>query len=134
MSPEVRPALFAIHSFFQKFIEAPQGCGTERCTCDFSEESRGTRLPPSVRFTSIYSRQDGIVDWRCATTENGDCYEVDGLHTDLVVNVEVYRILSHVLAGYPREMVKLRCMAAAAADIKNGNIVPTLTAADTITQ
>ena len=48
VSPEVRPALFAIHSFFQKFIEAPQGCGTERCTCDFSEESRGTRLPTSV--------------------------------------------------------------------------------------
>ena len=102
VTPEVRPALFAIHTFFQKFIEAPQGCGTERCTCDFSEESRGTRLPSSVRFTSIYSRHDGVVDWRFATTENGDCYEVEGLHTDLVVNVEVYRILSNVLAGYPR--------------------------------
>jgi len=35
-------------------------------------------------------------------------------------NVEVYRILSSVLAGYPREIVKLRCMAAVASDIKNG--------------
>jgi pimeloyl-ACP methyl ester carboxylesterase len=125
VSPEVRPALFAIHSFFQKFIEAPQGCGTELCTCGFSEESRGTRLPSSVRFTSIYSRHDGVVDWRFATTENGDCYEVEGLHTDLVVNVEVYRILSNVLAGYPHEIVKLRCMAAAAADIKNGTTTAT---------
>jgi hypothetical protein len=134
VSPEVRPALFAIHSFFQKFIEAPQGCGTELCACKFSEESRGTRLPSSVRFTSIYSRHDGVVDWKFATTENGDCYEVDGLHTDLVVNVEVYRILSNVLAGYPHEVVKLRCMAAAAADIKNGTTATTLASADGLTQ
>jgi triacylglycerol lipase len=119
VTPEVRPALFAIHSFFQKFIEAPQGCGTERCTCAFSAEASGTPLPRGVRFTSIYSRQDGIVDWRFATTENGDSYEVDGLHTDLVVNVEVYRILSNVLAGYPHEIVKLRSMASEASDIKN---------------
>ncbi len=120
VTPEVRPALFAIHSFFQKFIETQQGCGTERCTCDFSKESHGAPLPRGVRFTSIYSRQDGVVDWTFATTANGDNYEVDGLHTDLVVNVEVYRILSNLLAGYPREIVKLRCLAAAASDIKNG--------------
>jgi triacylglycerol lipase len=119
VTPEVRPTLFAIHSFFQRFIEAPQDCGTERCACDFSKETLGTRLPSGVRFTSIYSRQDGIVDWRFAATENGDNYEVDGLHTDLVVNVEVYRILSNVLAGYPREIVKFRSMAAEASDIKN---------------
>jgi triacylglycerol lipase len=120
VAPEIRPTLFAIHSFFQKFIEAPQGCGTERCACDFSKEIHGAQLTPGVRFTSIYSRHDGIVDWRFATTDNGDCYEVDGLHTDLVVNVEVYRILSNVLAGHPREIVKLRSMAAAASDIKSG--------------
>jgi pimeloyl-ACP methyl ester carboxylesterase len=121
VTPEVRPALFAIHSFFQKFIETPQGCGTELCKCSFSKETHGEQLPPGVRLTSIYSRHDGIVDWRFSTTENGDSYEVDGLHTDLVVNVEVYRILSNVLAGYPREIVKLRSMASAASDIKNGN-------------
>ncbi|HXN11823.1 MAG TPA: alpha/beta fold hydrolase, partial [Candidatus Acidoferrales bacterium] len=120
VAPDVRPTLFAVHSFFQKFIEAPQGCGTELCTCDFSKEAFGAELPTTVRFTSIYSRHDGIVDWRFATSEDGDCYEVDGLHTDLVVNVEVYRILSNVLAGYPHEVVKLRAMAAAVSDIKDG--------------
>jgi triacylglycerol lipase len=132
VAPEVRPALFAVHSFFQKFIEAPQGCGTELCACDFSIEAYGAELPPGVRFTSIYSRHDGIVDWRFATTENGDCYEVDGLHTDLVVNVEVYRILSNVLAGYPYEVVKLRSMAAVAADIKDGKIAATRTQAEAL--
>ena len=130
VTPEVRPALFAIHSFFQKFIETPEGCGTERCTCNFSKETHGEQLPRGVRLTSIYSRHDGIVDWRFSTTENGDSYEVDGLHTDLVVNVEVYRILSNVLAGYPREIVKLRCMAAAASDIKSGKTAATRTPAD----
>lgn len=130
VTPEVRPALFAIHSLCQKFIEVPQDCGTERCACNFAKETHGAKLPSGVRFTSIYSRHDGIVDWRFATTENGDSYEVDGLHTDLVVNVEVYRILSNVLAGYPREIVKLRSMAAAAADIKNGKTATARTAAD----
>ena len=132
VKPEVRPALFAIHSFFQRFIERPQGCGTERCTCGFSKEAHGLQLPPAVRFTSIYSRQDGIVDWQFATTENGDSYEVDGLHTDLVVNVEVYRILSNVLAGYPREIVKLRCMASAASDIKDGKTATAPTPSDVL--
>ncbi len=132
VTPEVRPALFAIHSFFQKFIETPQGCGTELCTCSFSKETHGEQLPHGVRLTSIYSRHDGIVDWRFSTTENGDSYEVDGLHTDLVVNVEVYRILSNVLAGYPREIVKLRSMAGAASDIKNGKTAAAQTPADAL--
>jgi triacylglycerol lipase len=132
VEPEVRPALFAIHSFFQRFIETPQGCGTELCTCNFSKEAYGTRLPRGVRFTSIYSRHDGIVDWRFATTENGDSYEVDGLHTDLVVNVEVYRILSNVLAGCPREIVKLRSVADAASCIKSGKTTAPRAPADAI--
>jgi triacylglycerol lipase len=132
VAPDVRPTLFAVHSFFQKFIEAPQGCGTELCTCDFSKEAFGAELPTTVRFTSIYSRHDGIVDWRFATSEDGDCYEVDGLHTDLVVNVEVYRILSNVLAGYSHEVVKLRAMAAAVSDIKDGEVAATRTSADTL--
>ena len=122
VNPELRPALFAIHSFFQKFIETQQDCGTERCTCSFSTEALGAQLPSSVRFTSIYSRHDGVVDWRFATAANGDSYEVDGLHTDLVVNVEVYRILSNLLAGYPREIVKLRTIAAAASAFKNAKL------------
>jgi triacylglycerol lipase len=132
VNPEVRPTLFAIHSFFQRFIEAPQGCGTELCTCSFSKEAHGTQLPSGVRFTSIYSRQDGIVDWKFATTENGDSYEVDGLHTDLVVNVEVYRILSNVLAGYPREVVQMRSLAAAASAIKSGETSATQVPADAV--
>jgi triacylglycerol lipase len=120
VQPEVRPALFAIHSFFQSFIEAPEGCGTEQCSCAFSEEALGAPLPAGVRFTSIYSRRDGIVDWKYSTTDHGETYEVGGLHTDLVVNVEVYRILSNLLAGYPREVVKMRSIEAAAAAIRNG--------------
>jgi triacylglycerol lipase len=120
VQPGVRPALFAIHSFFQTFIETPEGCGTEQCSCAFSEEAIGAPLPAGVRFTSIYSRRDGIVDWEYATTEHGENYEVGGLHTDLVVNVEVYRILSNLLAGYSSEVVKMRSMAVAAAAIRNG--------------
>src|SRR5258708_33824643 len=49
--PEVRPALFAIHSFFQKIIEAPQGWGTDQCTCNFSIEPGGYTSPPAITLT-----------------------------------------------------------------------------------
>ena len=120
VDPEVRPALFAIHSFVRSFIETPPACGTEQCTCVFSRGAFGAQLLPGVRFTSIYSRHDGIVDWKSAAAEHGENYEVEGLHTDLVVNVEVYRILGNVLAGYPLEVVKMSDVSDTASAIGNG--------------
>jgi triacylglycerol lipase len=58
-------------------------------------------VPESVRVTSIYSRQDAVVDWR-ACREAGPqtvAHEVHGTHTGLAWNAEVYRLLGHALAS-----------------------------------
>lgn len=56
--------------------------------------------PLSVPNTAIYSRTDGIVDWRCCfdPAASGDNFEVTGPHTTMAGNAEVRRILLERLA------------------------------------
>jgi pimeloyl-ACP methyl ester carboxylesterase len=58
-------------------------------------------LPESVRLTSIYSREDAVVDYRSCLDEdpNANCIEVRGTHVGLAWNAAVYRHLGRVLAS-----------------------------------
>lgn len=58
-------------------------------------------LPRSGRLTSIYTRRDGVVDWRaCIDTDpRAKAIEVDGTHCGLGWNVEVYQALARLLAS-----------------------------------
>ncbi len=59
------------------------------------------RVPPPVPCTAIYSKSDGIVDWRCAMEDpapNTENVEVRGSHTGLGVNVQVLRVIAERLA------------------------------------
>ena len=59
------------------------------------------RLPEQVRLTSIYTREDAVVDYRSCLDEdpNAACYEVRGTHVGLAWNAGVYRLLGRVLAS-----------------------------------
>jgi triacylglycerol lipase len=69
-------------------------CYTEDCTCEFVSSLKA-EFPASVAQTAIYTRSDGIVDWRFCVTGDPqvDC-EVAGTHVGLVFNPAVYRILA----------------------------------------
>jgi pimeloyl-ACP methyl ester carboxylesterase len=59
------------------------------------------RQAPPVPCTSIYSKTDGIVAWRCCLEEpadNTENVEVSGSHFGLVYNLEVLRAIAHRLA------------------------------------
>lgn len=74
-------------------------CYTPKCTCDFIKSLR-CEIPQSVMQTAIYTRDDGIVDWKyCVTDEPGDDFEVPGTHIGLVFNSSVYRIIAERLAA-----------------------------------
>ena len=74
------------------------GCYTGQCTCDFVGSLR-TDFPGTVRETAIYSKNDGVVDWRfCCTGEDGKDFEVAGTHLGMAFNPEVYRIVANRLA------------------------------------
>jgi hypothetical protein len=74
-------------------------CYTGACTCRFLE-SLVLKLPRSVRRTAVYTRSDGIVDWKvCRTGRRANDFEVTGTHIGLVFNPIVYDLVARRLAG-----------------------------------
>lgn len=74
-------------------------CYTARCTCNFLESLMG-KFPRSVRQTAIYSKSDGIMDWRaCRTGNPGVDVEVSSTHMGLVCSPLVYKVVAERLAG-----------------------------------
>lgn len=74
-------------------------CYTARCTCEFFESLRGN-FPKSVRQTAIYTKKDGILDWRVCQTGDPDVdVEVSATHIGMVFSPLVYSIVAHRLAG-----------------------------------
>ena len=72
-------------------------CFTGRCTCDFLHSLRG-QLPAGVLETAIYTRSDGIVDWRyCRNDDPETDFEVPGTHLGLVFNSDAYRVIAQRL-------------------------------------
>ena len=61
--------------------------------------SVGETPPPSVVRTAIYTKSDGIIDWRCCLDEDEQLnIEVKGTHAGLAFNPSVYRIVARLLA------------------------------------
>jgi hypothetical protein len=51
-----------------------------------------------VRFTSIYTKGDGVVRWERAIVDEADCVEVTGSHIGLLANRKAYRVIADALA------------------------------------
>jgi len=92
----------------RKRIQAEHGsnvlpeCYTGHCTCNFIDSLRRD-TPASVAVTAVYTRSDGVVDWRYCVTGNpeADC-EVPGTHMGLAFNPSVYTIIGERLARVRR--------------------------------
>jgi pimeloyl-ACP methyl ester carboxylesterase len=52
---------------------------------------------PAVPVTSIYTRSDGVVNWKACLRDDVEVLEVSGSHGGLGVNAEVYRHLARLL-------------------------------------
>jgi pimeloyl-ACP methyl ester carboxylesterase len=57
-------------------------------------------LPAGVRCSSIYSREDAVIDWRTSLVAGpaAAAYRVGGTHVGLAWNAAVYRLLGRLLA------------------------------------
>jgi pimeloyl-ACP methyl ester carboxylesterase len=74
-------------------------CYTGGCTCNFLE-SLMRRIPKGVRQTAVFTKMDGIVDWRvCRTGDPSADFEVSATHIGMVFNPLVYSLVAHRLAG-----------------------------------
>jgi triacylglycerol lipase len=73
-------------------------CYTGRCTCNFIDSLR-REVPDEMMQTAIYTRHDGIVDWRYCMTENPEVdFEIPGTHVGMAFNPLAYTIVADRLA------------------------------------
>lgn len=73
------------------------GCTFGRCCEDVRAQAAGP-FPEDVGFTAIYSRSDGVVDWRACLDPAARHVEVGSSHCGMAVNPEVYRVIADTLA------------------------------------
>lgn len=75
-----------------------QACADGECCVSFRRDLLA-ELPPAVKATAIYSRYDGVVDWRACLDPDAEHVEVTSSHCGMAVNAEVYRVLERVLVA-----------------------------------
>lgn len=73
-------------------------CLSEECRCTFTR-AYSAPFPESVRLTSIYSEDDGVVRWQSCVVPYADNVRVTGTHVGLAFNAEAYRAIARALAA-----------------------------------
>ena len=73
-------------------------CLTPDCTCAFARDFAAPLPTDRVRFTSVYSKGDGIVRWPGSIIAGAACVEVTGSHVGLIFNRKAYRAIAEALA------------------------------------
>jgi pimeloyl-ACP methyl ester carboxylesterase len=99
------------------------GCRDGHC-CTAIGDDVSAPLAPHVRAFAVYSRSDGIVDWRACIDPHAEAVEVESSHCGMSVHPQVYALLARVLDGAPaaakakrgaeRQRPRARCSAAEA--------------------
>lgn len=79
-------------------------CLRGECCRRFREEFRAD-VPPEVGYTAIYSKTDGIVNWRACLDPCADKVEVRASHLGMALNAEVFAEVGHALASFKDEHV-----------------------------
>jgi pimeloyl-ACP methyl ester carboxylesterase len=112
-SPHVDP--LAIHPLVRLQVEAvsrlgslgapglfKRSCLDGDCCATFWEDLAGD-LPAEVGFTVVYSRSDGIVDWRACLDPCADEHvEVKASHCGMAMHPEVWRAIADSLERFAR--------------------------------
>ena len=57
-------------------------------------------VPDEVGFLSVYSRSDGIVDWRACLDPSAEHVEIRSSHCGMAVNADAYRAIADALAAF----------------------------------
>ena len=65
-----------------------------------SREPSAPPFPDGVGFVSVYSRSDGIVDWRACIDPAASNVQVDASHCGMSAHAGAYRVVARALAGF----------------------------------
>jgi pimeloyl-ACP methyl ester carboxylesterase len=115
----VHPMMLYMHDLVHKKIHLSQyakplhlrpqsrECFRATCRCSFAQTWR-TPLPDDIAFTSIYTKKDGVVDWKVCKSRRPDAnFEVTGTHCGLAFNPESYQVIAERL-HWAEEMLEHR--------------------------
>jgi len=75
---------------------ASRSCVTGSCCTRFTNDL-AAEFPSKVRFVAVYSRTDGVVDWRACLDPDARHVEVDSTHCGMSVHPEVFDIIGRAL-------------------------------------
>ncbi|MDP2949657.1 MAG: hypothetical protein Q8P22_08990 [Chloroflexota bacterium] len=76
-----------------------EDCYTAKCTCAFLDSLK-EEIPPSVGRAAIFTKSDGIVDWRSCIEDDARLnIEVHASHVGLAFNREAYEKIAVLLAS-----------------------------------
>jgi triacylglycerol lipase len=70
--------------------------------CDAARRALAAPFPDGVRFVSVYSRSDGIIDWRACLDPGAECVEIDSSHCGMGANPQAYRLIAATLSELRR--------------------------------
>ncbi len=101
----MHPNVCRMVDYVRTLIQARHGdnvlpvCYTCECSCDFVNSLMRV-WSDRVPLTAVYTRTDGIVDWRyCVTGNPANDVEAPGTHIGMVLNPSVYAIVARRLAA-----------------------------------
>ena len=99
--PLVRAQVYALGAFGTLGARGlfRYSCLRGDCCTEFWDQLRSP-LPKGIGYVSIYSRTDGVVDWRACLDEGSDQVEVRASHIGMAVNVATYTELAAALERF----------------------------------
>jgi pimeloyl-ACP methyl ester carboxylesterase len=99
--PLIRMQVYAVGTLGT--IGAPgffkHSCLSSDCCRTFWEDLRGP-LPKGVGYLSVYSRTDGVIDWRACLDPSAEQLEIRSSHIGMAANAAAYRAVADALASY----------------------------------
>lgn len=97
--PFVLQTAFLVRGRIRQRQDGPKvlpDCYTGSCSCDTVSALRA-ELPASIPRQAIYTKTDGVVDWRFCIDEEETDVEVPGTHVGLAFNPRVYQAIGEFL-------------------------------------
>jgi hypothetical protein len=68
--------------------------------CNTFWEDLDSPVPDEVGYLSVYSRSDGIVDWRACLDPCAEHFEIDSSHCGMAVHPDAFRAIAGALADF----------------------------------
>jgi triacylglycerol lipase len=99
--PLVRMQVYAVGTLGSVGLRGmfKHSCLWDECCRSFWHDL-GQPLPKGVGYLSVYSKSDGVVDWRACLDSCAEQLEIRSSHVGMAVNVASYRAVADALATF----------------------------------